>query len=135
MNHDRYRYQRVLPRDLFNEAKLLKCLGEVCLLIHDGKLAMDVNDLDLDENGFVIHQDPEDGSIYCSNVGFYAKDTSHRIRFYSPMNSRKSYPLMYTATDSGENITVLNFDGGVSDEFVKELERIQRAWNSGDRGS
>lgn len=28
-------YFRVLPRDLFNEAKLLKCVGRLCLLIHD----------------------------------------------------------------------------------------------------
>lgn len=30
-------YQRVIPRDLFNEAKLLKCLGRLSLFIHDGK--------------------------------------------------------------------------------------------------
>lgn len=28
-------YGRVIPRDLFNEAKLLKCMGQLCLRIHN----------------------------------------------------------------------------------------------------
>ena len=31
-------YQRVIPRDLFNESKLLQQLGFVCLAIHDYRL-------------------------------------------------------------------------------------------------
>ena len=30
-------YERVIPRDLFNEAKLLKCVGLLVLKIHDGE--------------------------------------------------------------------------------------------------
>ena len=50
-------YRRVLPRDLFNEAKLLKCLGQLALIIHDGQdsagqtvqglLFMHVDEMDL----------------------------------------------------------------------------------------
>jgi hypothetical protein len=29
-------YNRVIPRDLFNESKLLKCFGQLALLMHDG---------------------------------------------------------------------------------------------------
>lgn len=28
-------YQREIPRDLFNEANLLKCLGQISLIAHD----------------------------------------------------------------------------------------------------
>lgn len=39
-------YRRVLPRDLFNEAKLLKCLGQLSLMIHDGKCELRVEHSD-----------------------------------------------------------------------------------------
>lgn len=31
-----HNYPRVLPRDLFNESKLLKCLGRIVMFIEDG---------------------------------------------------------------------------------------------------
>ncbi len=40
-------YTRVIPRDLFNEAKLLKCIGRLVLLIHDG----DHNNISFEHDG------------------------------------------------------------------------------------
>jgi hypothetical protein len=61
-------YNRVIPRDLFNEAKLLKCLGQLCLLIDKGQCpGLSVVQPPCDNNAFRILQDQSDGSIYVSN--------------------------------------------------------------------
>lgn len=81
-------YKRVIPRDLFNEAKLLKCLGQLQLLIHDGNLKFTS---DFDNEAFEICQNPLDGSLYCSNYNVYL-DNEH-IPLFTNYNSRENYPL------------------------------------------
>ena len=85
-------YYRVLPRDLFNESKLLKCLGRLTLMIHDG-MAGDLEfDLEKEERGFIINQN-EDGDLYCKNLFFYYNDEF--VHVVSGLNSRGSYPLYF----------------------------------------
>ena len=52
-------YTREIPRDLFNEANLLKCYGRLALL------AMNTPGLEVDHNGdlFDIVQDPSCGAL------------------------------------------------------------------------
>lgn len=101
-------YRRVLPRDLFNEAKLLKCIGVVVLAIMDRKVA----GLKMDDSkcayGFKVDQDPSDGSFMVSNLTFTALN-GELVHFRSPLNSRLSYPLMVTFHN--EDYRVLNEDG------------------------
>ena len=86
-------YLRVNPRDLFNEAKLLKCLGQIALCIHDGKIqGLMMNHYD-EHQGYIIEQDENDGSIYVSNFDFSAKNGG-AVHFYHPLNSKENYPLM-----------------------------------------
>jgi len=74
-------YLRVIPRDLFNESKLLKCLGQVCLHIHDnraGRLAM-VESGAADGEQFEIDQNEFDGSLYVSNLQFRLRGSETEI--------------------------------------------------------
>ena len=86
-------YRRVVPRDLFNEAKLLKCLGKVTLFIVDGiipGLNMEFGDT---WEGFEILQNEDDGSIESGNISFF--DNSGRaVEFFNPLNSKGPWPLM-----------------------------------------
>ncbi len=92
---------RVLPRDAFNDANLLKCIGQLTLLIEDGKV-----NLSYDYNGepFDIVQDESDGSTFVSNINFFTKSTDgftgQLIRHRRPMNSRDQWPLILYLNDS-----------------------------------
>lgn len=85
-------YTRVLPRDLFNESKLLKCLGQLSLCILDRR----VNGLPLVEifegNEFQVIQNPLDGSLSCLNYRLYLENVE--IELFTPLNSRNEYPLI-----------------------------------------
>jgi len=67
-------YKRVLPRDLFNESKLLKVLGYLTMWIDEGFDCMDgvsyVYDTSQTDN-FICGQDQSDGSFFCKNIKFY----------------------------------------------------------------
>lgn len=82
-------YNRVFPRDLFNDANLLKCLAQLTMLIEDGKLP-DVT-YTYDGADFNIVQDISDGSTYCTNLTFYYK--GEQLDIWRPMNSRRAWPL------------------------------------------
>lgn len=88
-------YTRVLPRDLFNEAKLLKCLGLLCLLIHDGltPVPMSVNDELGPQDGFCIGL-MEDGYLAVANLDIFIRGERHSFR--TQYNSKENYPLYVT---------------------------------------
>lgn len=80
---------RVLPRDAFNDANLLKCVGKITLLIEDGIIKLTY---EYDGKPFDIQQDESDGSTYIANVSFFTpsgKPLQHR----RPLNSRARWPL------------------------------------------
>lgn len=111
-------YQRVLPRDLFNEAKLLKCIGQVMLLAHDHNLPIEFNLVpDLGYNGFVIDQYESDGSLYVANHDFTINGDVYHICI--PLNSRDNYPLKISV--GGEEFDVFNENGEFTSEFLYML--------------
>lgn len=95
-------YKREIPRDLFNEAKLLKCLGLLSLKIHDGKLPPFVEiehyqdpqreEYGEPDSGFDIRQDPSDGSIYSSSIRILIK--GKQIPHHARLNDRSNFSLM-----------------------------------------
>jgi len=95
-------YQREIPRDLFNEAKLLKCLGLLSLKVHDGELPPFVEirlyqDPQRDEYGepdlgFDIRQDPSDGSIYANGIQILIK--GQQVPHHARLNDRSNFSLM-----------------------------------------
>lgn len=107
-------YQRVIPRDLFNEADLLKCLGRLYILteghipkvriLHTG-------------NAFNIVQDSCDGSIYCGNICVIIG--SRIYDHFRPLNSRKPWPLWLRlrADPDAEDFRAFDDQGNLSDEM------------------
>ena len=116
-------YKRVIPRDLFNEANLLKCLGRVALLIEDGKApkGMRLHHTNPD-GGFEIDQSPGSGDIYCSNLTIVTR--TGRAHIWRGLNSRDEWPI-FVATDDDEAIEILDKTGNFTEEFVQ--------WAAGSR--
>ena len=111
-------YLRILPRDLFNESKLLKCMARVSLLILDHK-APDWLTMQDEIEFFDIRQDPIDGDIYIKNLPVYIH--GDRYLFYTLMNNKSPYPLIVTHNDTGEIIEVLDDDGNFSKTFLNSF--------------
>lgn len=112
-------YNRVLPRDLFNEAKLLKCLGQLCLLIHEGKCSLKViHDIKYWE-GFNIQQDPSDGGLFVTNLKFYTKRGDWEIGAAAVLNSQRPYSLVFTS--NGAEHPMFTDDGQLSPEYFEHL--------------
>lgn len=91
-------HPRVIPRDLFNEAKLLKGLGRLALMIHDGLAGPLAAEHDGDP--FVIEQDPSDGGLYVANLTF--RVGARALELKSVYNSKAPYPLVFAGLDGGE---------------------------------
>jgi hypothetical protein len=89
-------YIRVLPRDAFNESKLLKCVGRLVLLIEDRKAPG--WSYDFDGEPFQIEQDQNDGSIYVRNIQFIRNGDP--VALSSGLNSRAPWPLRDENGDS-----------------------------------
>ena len=116
-------YKRVIPRDLFNESKLLKCLGQLALIIHDGvairwPLAI-IHDEQ--EAGFSIEQDPSSGDLFCANLHLEFEDREITVK--SSLNSKEPFPLIFESWDGSEG-NVFAKDGTFSEEFMDWLDSI-----------
>lgn len=98
-------YKRVLPRDAFNEAKLLKCIGRLTLLIEDGELP--AWRYHYDGDSFNVVQDPSDGSISIANITFWRNKKQVVIK--TPLNSKELWPALMV---DGEDEYYLFGEGG-----------------------
>lgn len=90
--------ERVLPRDAFNDANLLKCIGRLTMMIEDGEIPW--LRYEYDGQPFDIQQDASNGSTYVSNLTFYTTDGS-RIVHERQLNSRDAWPLELYIGDAG----------------------------------
>lgn len=110
-------YLRVIPRDLFNEADLLKCLGRLWVLLDEtrGHNAT-LGDAQSEHDGtpFQIEQDESDGSIYCVNVTFRIARREYTL--FRPLNARAAWPLFIH--HDFEDIRVFDEDGKFSGDFL-----------------
>lgn len=111
-------YQRVLPRDLFNEAKLLKCMGMVCLKILDYQTPCPMSHNEIDE-GFEIEL-LEEGSLTISNLHIAIKGKN--FLFKTTYNSKSNYPL-YLEYDSCD-YQVFDESGNWDTEFIEFCESV-----------
>jgi hypothetical protein len=108
-------YIRVLPRDLFNEANLLKCVGALWIKLENHPNAkFDQEDVD----AFDIRQSDDDGSLSIVNISL----TIHgrRYRFRRPLNSRASWPLYIREDGEWDDVPVFTDGGDLSPE-IREL--------------
>jgi len=105
-------YQREIPRDLFNEASLLKCLGRIYINLETAELP-DVK-LEHDGGAFDIQQDFGSGRLYVTNMQLKLGDTAFRLE--RATNSREPWPL-YLVDEDDNDIDVFNADGSFSEEL------------------
>lgn len=110
-------YLRVIPRDLFNEANLLKCYGQIYLNLE--KLGLPDVGLEHDGSAFEIEQDPGDGSLTVANVPLNVR--GEFFYPYRPINSRYPWPL-YVDPEAGAEIAMFNDDGSFSDDMIYFLK-------------
>lgn len=101
-------YMRVIPRDLFNEANLLKCYGQMWLNLE--RLGMQ-DCLSYEGGAFQVAQNQDWGSLTLENVRLVVRDEICGLE--RPLNARSAYPL-YLTTDNDE-IQVFNEDGSFTD--------------------
>ena len=101
-------YVRQLPKDLYKEAVLLRCLGRLVELIEDQDLpgwsythhVDDSSQLPTRHHGFDIRQDDSDGRLYCSNLSF--NHGPNALDFLMPYhNTDHGWPL---EDWNGENV-------------------------------
>jgi len=111
-------YQRVIPRDLFNEANLLKCLGQ--LYLHFDKLAPHKARVELDGRTFQVEQDESDGSIYAANIQVSINQKPYWAS--RPLNSREPWPLYLRMLGSDDVIPAFHDSGDLSSELRDLLE-------------
>ena len=114
-------YVRVAPRDLFNEAKLLKCLGRLALFVIDAKVPEGLTFYDSGEP-YLTEQDSNSGDIYCK-LGIRFSFRGHELILLSGLNSREIYPLFWR-TDDYEEIHVFNELGDLREEFKQKLQTL-----------
>ena len=104
-------YFRVIPRDLFNEGKLLTELGFLSLAIHDNKdgianlLTLELID---EEEGFIVTQNEDYGSLFVSNLLCQTVRDKVECTLYTMINCRRKNALLFSCEE-------LNFEGAVFD--------------------
>lgn len=116
-------YQRVIPRDLFNEAKLLKCLGQLSLIIEDmldkarqaPPRGMKLVHNTFSDHGFTINQHDDSGDIYCDNLQLVVD--GYEVALAAQLNSKDPYPLIFDPY--GCAARVFTDDGVMTDEFME----------------
>lgn len=86
-------YQRVIPRDLFNESKLLKCIGRLILKIHDNDNLPAPMTFEHDGSPFKIVQQ-ECGSLTIINLKIFISDT-YSIQ-HTTVNQITAFMLLMT---------------------------------------
>lgn len=107
-------YQRVIPRDLFNEGDLLNCLGRLWIKLderrdHKAELIHTIGDT------FKIEQDPADGSISAVSVVLWWPE-ARGAQLFRPLNAREKWPLWLRHGDE-DDVRVFDLDGELSPEF------------------
>ena len=110
-------YLRVLPRDLFNEANLLKCLGQLWLLT---EREPNFHCVTGPVGGFDIRQHEGSGAIYVQNIAF-ARSDGLPVYLFRPLNSWEPWPL-YLSDHRDLEISVFDEIGQLSAE-MKEFIR------------
>jgi len=110
-------YPREIPRDLFNEANLLKCYGQLWLNLEKvPQTQAEMIYINID-NGFDVIQDQSDGSLCLANVALVVR--GEHVPLMRPLNSRNPYPL-YVVLPDDDLLPVFEDDG----KFTEEMKQF-----------
>jgi hypothetical protein len=112
------KFNRVIPRDLFNEAKLLKCLGNIYIQAeYQPPGTVEIHFFDHTDKGFDVCQNPADGMLYSNNISVRVHGLF--VHVMTNYNSKDPWPLYaYITLDASEPIQVFNGEGIFTDEFL-----------------
>lgn len=113
-------YRRVIPCDMLNEAKLLKCLGIMSIKIHDGidpVSNMLTQTLEKGTKGFIIEQGAL-GELSCVNYRVF-DNSGVPVHLSTLLNSRLNYPLMFEYGDT--HGFVFDDSGRFTEGFIRRL--------------
>jgi hypothetical protein len=110
-------YRREIPRDLFNEANLLKCYGRIYVNLETAG----VPDAELVYSGgaFDVQQDLSTGNLFLANVKL--KVRGRECRLSRVLNSQRSWPLLLIL-DNDDEFDVFSDDGSFSPEMMEFLQ-------------
>lgn len=108
-------YIRVIPRDLFNEANLLKCMGRTYINLETANLPH--VELHHDGEAFDIVQSEDDGSLSVANVLLRVRESYYSLS--RPLNSREAWPLYLTTAN--DVLSVFDDAGNFTDELIEFL--------------
>lgn len=104
-------YSRVIPRDLFNEADLLKCYGALWIALERHPRAT----LEQEDDGpFQVVQGLS-GELTLRNVRLFVQGDA-AFEIYRPLNSREPWPLWLT-DGNDVDLRVFTEEGKLSAEF------------------
>jgi hypothetical protein len=111
-------YTRVLPRDLFNEADLLKCMARLCIFLDDTPDHVASLEDDMEAGApFDVQQSMTSGAIYVANIPFSVSGEAYDL--YRPLNSRQPWPLWCGPSHGeGEAIRVFSEEGLLSEDML-----------------
>ncbi len=109
-------HNRVIPRDFFNEAKLLKCMGVLALSVLDNTMP-DGIDILIEESGqpFDIVLDEMWGLLIVSNYRVSINDEEYMVG--TTYNSKEAFPFVVVVEDT--EYEVFNEQGKFSHEFIE----------------
>jgi hypothetical protein len=112
-------YERVIPRDLFNEGSLLKCYGRLYILLEGNPNAKYPVD---SISEFDIVQRQDDGSLFIENLPFVIGRDEYRLT--RPLNSRGAWPLYAEriGNDDFEAVSVFTDEGDLTLEMKALIE-------------
>lgn len=108
-------YKRVIPRDFFNEAKLLKCMGFLALKILDMQTP-DGIDIHIEESGEPFRIGLiQDGSLTVENYTITVN--GEMVIMKSTYNSKSNFPLFCEI--GYDEVPVFDENGNFDEEFIE----------------
>ncbi len=117
-------YFRVIPRDLFNESKLLKCVGKLVVAIEDKKTPIPNIGYGVNEGEpFKVALDEDNSCLTLLSVEISICRVIHR--FVTNYNSRLNYPLVVESKLPGlEDAYVFDEEGEFSEDFINYCRKF-----------
>ncbi len=109
---------KVYPRDLFNDANLLKCVGQIALIELERGLPGNW-ELHI-PTPYTINMSELDGSTNIQNM--FIRNGRRDVLFSRPLNSREAWPLTAHHGDY-EECEVFDDKGNFAKEFINLLEQ------------
>lgn len=112
-------YKRIIPRDFFNEAKLLKCMGLLSLKIEDRETPEGIKiEIESNNEPFEIVL-LEEGSLTIKN--YLVKVNGKRVTMKTTYNSKSPFPLMCGI--GYDEWPVFTDEGEFDEEFIEKFQQ------------